>query len=103
MVSWLLLGAKCRHCKLPISWQYPLVEAITASLFLLVYWRYGLQIATPVYMLLAAALVLVTFVDLTDWTIPNEVTFPGIPLGLAFAVLAMFYPASGMTVLGRFE
>ncbi len=103
MVSWLLLGAKCRHCKQPISWQYPLVEATTALLFLFVFWRFGIQIATPVYMLLAAALVLVTFVDLTDWTIPNEVTFPGIPLGLVIALLAMFYPDSGITVMGRFE
>ncbi|MCC6488357.1 MAG: prepilin peptidase [Candidatus Hydrogenedentes bacterium] len=103
MVSWLLLGAKCRNCKAPISWQYPLVEAITAFLFLAVYWQYELTLATPVYMLLAAALVLVTFVDLTDWTIPNEVTFPGMPLGIAFSLVAMFYPDSGLVVLGRFE
>ncbi|GMU92998.1 MAG: prepilin peptidase [Candidatus Hydrogenedentota bacterium] len=100
MVSWLLLGARCRHCKAPISWQYPLVEAITAVLFACVYIRFGMTIAWPVYMLLAAALVLVTFVDLTDWTIPNEVTFPGIPLGLVFAMVAMFYPDSGLIVLG---
>lgn len=103
MVSWLLLGAKCRNCKAPISWQYPLVEAITAFLFLAVYWQYGLTLATPVYMALAAALVLVTFVDLTDWTIPNEVTFPGMPLGIAFSLVAMFYPDSGLVVLGQFE
>ena len=103
IVSWLLLGAKCRHCQTPISWQYPLVEAITGALFLFVFWRFGLTIAMPVYLLLAAALVLVTFVDLTDWTIPNEVTFPGIPMGLVFAIVAMFYPDSGLVVLGRFE
>ncbi|MDZ4860776.1 MAG: prepilin peptidase [Candidatus Hydrogenedentes bacterium] len=100
IVSWLLLGAKCRNCKTPISWQYPLVEAITAVLFSAVFLQYGLTLATPVYMLLAAALVLVTFVDLTDWTIPNEVTYPGIPLGLACAVVTMFYPASGLVVFG---
>ena len=29
LLSWLILAAKCRHCKAPISWQYPVVEAIT--------------------------------------------------------------------------
>jgi leader peptidase (prepilin peptidase)/N-methyltransferase len=47
-------------------------------------------------MALVAALVLVTFVDLTDWTIPNEVTFPGMPLGVACAVVGMVYPESGL-------
>ncbi len=103
VVSWLVLGAKCRHCGQPISWQYPLVEAITGLLFLAVFWRFGVAIATPVYMLLSAALVLVTFVDLTDWTIPDEVTLPGIPVGIACSVLYMVYPESGLTVMGPFD
>lgn len=103
VVSWLVLGAKCRHCDQPISWQYPLVEAITGLLFLAVFWRFGIAIATPVYMLLSAALVLVTFVDLTDWTIPDEVTLPGIPIGIVCSVLVMVYPESGLAVMGPFE
>ncbi|HIJ65494.1 MAG TPA: prepilin peptidase, partial [Candidatus Hydrogenedentes bacterium] len=100
IMSWLILGARCRHCKQSISWQYPLTEATTAVLFLLVFWRYGFVVATPVYMLFSAALVLVTFVDLTHWEIPDEVTYPGIPLGVACSLVAMFYPASGLFVAG---
>lgn len=96
ILSWLILGAKCRNCGNPISWQYPLVEAITGILFFLVYWKFGITLASPVYMLLAASLVLVTFVDLADWTIPNEVTFPGMPLGVVCALVAMVYPGSGL-------
>lgn len=98
ILSWLILGARCRTCKEPISWQYPLVEALTGMLFGLVYWKYGVCLATPFYMLLAAGLVLVTFVDLTDWTIPNEVTYPGIPLGVVLGLVGMVYPASGFIV-----
>lgn len=98
ILSWLILRAKCRRCGAPISWMYPLVEAITGALFLLVFLRFGFTLATPVYMTLAASLVLVTFIDLADWTIPNEVTFPGIPLGVAFSLVGMFYPASGLVV-----
>ncbi|MDQ1258174.1 MAG: Prepilin leader peptidase/N-methyltransferase [Candidatus Hydrogenedentes bacterium] len=103
VLSWLILRARCRNCGLPISWMYPLVEAITALLFLFVFWRFGFVLATPIYMVLAASLVLVTFVDLTDWTIPNEVTFPGIPIGLGLSMLAMFYPASGLLVTDVFD
>ncbi|MBN2310599.1 MAG: prepilin peptidase [Candidatus Hydrogenedentes bacterium] len=100
MVSWLMLGARCRHCGQAISWQYPLVEAITAVLFFIVYWRFGLVIATPIYLLLTAALVLATFVDFSTWTIPDEVTLPGVPIGIACAVLATWHAASGLRVLG---
>ncbi len=96
VLSWVLLGAKCRTCKAPIHWQYPLVELITCLLFLAVYWKFGMTLASPVYMTLMAALVLVTFIDLADWTIPNEVTFPGMPLGIACSVVAMLYPESGL-------
>ena len=94
--SWLLLRAKCRFCGEPISWQYPLVEGITGLLFLGVYLRFGFTLATPIYMLLVAGLVVVTFVDLVDWTIPNEITYPGIPLGIVCAGLATIYPASNL-------
>ncbi len=103
IISWLLLGAKCRHCGAIISWQYPLVEALTGTLFFFVYWRFGLALASPIYMVLCAALALVTFVDLTDWTIPNEVTVPGIPIGVGCSVIATYYPASGLHILGPFD
>jgi len=109
VLSWLILGAKCRHCKNPISWRYPLIEAITAALFLGVYIKFGAVIATPVYMILAASLVVVTFVDLDDMTIPNEITMPGMPIGLAFSVLAMMVTGTGlllddplMSIIGLF-
>jgi leader peptidase (prepilin peptidase)/N-methyltransferase len=100
VVSWVILRGKCRGCRAPISWMYPVVEFLTAVSFLGVYWKFGMTIATPIYMGLAAALVLVTFVDLTDWTIPNEVTFPGMPIGIAVAVLAMVVPDTGLVLSG---
>jgi len=98
IVSWMILGAKCRHCKLPISWQYPMVELITGLLFLAVYWKFGVSAATPVYMLLSFALVVVTFQDLADWTIPNEITLPGIPAGLLLSLVAMVFAGTGLRV-----
>lgn len=103
IVSWLLLGARCRQCGAAISWQYPLVEAVTGTLFLLVFWRFGFTPASPIYMVFVAGLVLVTFVDLAEWIIPDEVTLPGIGVGLAFSLVGMYFPESGIVVNDVFD
>ncbi len=99
LISWFVLRARCRHCGQPISFVYPLVELITALLFVAVFLRFGLVPATPVYLLFCAAMVVVTFQDLADWTIPDEITLPGIPIGLLVALLGTFLGAeSGFRV-----
>jgi len=103
LLSWLLLGAKCRNCKAPISWQYPLVEALTGVLFVIVYLRFGMTLASPVYMLLAASLVVVTFQDLADWTIPDEITLPGVPIGLGLSVIALLMGDESLLVTHPFD
>lgn len=87
IVSWVVLGAKCARCKAPISVQYPLVEAITAVLFVLV------AATTPVGPLLAArlifvcALIVLFGIDLEHQILPNVITLPGIVVGLAFSLV----------------
>ncbi len=104
LLSWLILGAKCRNCKASISWQYPLVEAITGVLFVIVYLRFGMTLASPVYMVLAAAMVVVTFQDLADWTIPDEVTLTGLPLALGLSALVLFLSGdTGLLVTHPFD
>ena len=86
IVSWVVLGAKCARCKAPISWQYPLVEATTAVLFVLVTWL------TPAGPLLAARLIFVCGlvvlfgIDLEHQILPNSITLPGIVAGLIFSL-----------------
>lgn len=100
IISWFILRGKCRHCGESISWQYPLVESLTAVLFLLIFLRFRFVWATPIYMAFTAALILVAFVDFAEWIIPDEVTLPGIPLALICALLATWHPDSGLRVLG---
>lgn len=82
VVSWLALGGKCRYCRKPIGWQYPLVESLTALLFVLSYlvWPWGWSAAG--YVMLGAWLVgLVLFMALIVYDIrwmllPNKLVFP---------------------------
>jgi leader peptidase (prepilin peptidase)/N-methyltransferase len=87
VLSFLLLRGRCRACGHPISWRYPLVEALTALLFALLVQRFGLTLETVVLMAFLAALVVVAFIDVDHQIIPNAITLPGIPLGLLAGVL----------------
>ena len=90
ILSWLLLRARCRKCRAPISSRYPFVEALTGALFLLVAWRHpppdGLALAA-VEAIFLAALVAVTFIDIDHRIIPDRITKPGIALALLAGLL----------------
>jgi leader peptidase (prepilin peptidase)/N-methyltransferase len=87
LVSWLVLRARCRTCRTRIAARYPLVEALTGALAVAVVVRFGPTPQALVAFAFAAALVLVTFVDLDHLFIPDEVSLPGILVGLGAAAL----------------
>lgn len=82
VVSYLLLGARCRNCGQPISVQYPLVEGITALLSWLLFRRFGPSLSYFVYFCFSAALIVVTVIDLYHQIIPDVISIPGIGAGL---------------------
>ncbi len=88
ILSWFLLRGRCRHCQAPIAARYPLVEALTALLFALVWRRYGWDPRTPIYWLGIGGLILGTFVDFDHLIIPDRVTLGGIAAGLALSGVA---------------
>ncbi|MGF1511567.1 MAG: prepilin peptidase [Myxococcota bacterium] len=81
VLSWLALGGRCRQCRRPISLRYPVVELLTALLFVACAARYGVHWGTPFGWLFVSGLVVTTFVDLDHWEIPDEISLPGIVLG----------------------
>ena len=83
VLSWLILRGKCRDCKAPISAQYPLVEAATGVLFVLVFWKFGLGLEFVAYAYLAALAVVLTVIDLTVHRLPDVLVLPAYPILLA--------------------
>ena len=88
LVSFLVLRGRCQSCGARISVRYPLVEAGTAALFVLFFWRYGVSMTTVGFWFLSAALVVVFFIDLDCGIIPDAITLPGIVVGVAFAAVS---------------
>ncbi len=83
VLSWLLLGARCRSCKAKISALYPAVELLTALLFLGCYLAFGLTVDGAKWGVFAALLVVLTITDLRERILPDTVNFIGLGLGLA--------------------
>ena len=90
VVSWLLLGRKCRSCRAPISWRYPLVELFTAALFVLVAVVVGPEAHLPALLIFTAGGVALSAIDIDLMRLPNKVVFPTLYIVGALLVLAAF-------------
>lgn len=82
IASFVFLGGKCRSCKKAISLQYPVIEAVTAILSVIFWLRYGLSAVGAVYLVFALALLVQSVIDWRYRIIPDEITLPGMALGL---------------------
>jgi len=85
LVSYLLLGGRCRDCQAGISPLYPAVEALTAVLLALDFYRYGFSPEFVKFALLGMLLLILVFTDLLERRIPHPVTVFGMGLGLLFS------------------
>lgn len=81
LVSYILLGGRCRSCKTPISMRYFIVELLMGLLTVLVSFHFGFSLVFILCMVFTAALVVITCIDLQHQIIPDCISLPGIPLG----------------------
>jgi len=87
IISFLILRGRCRTCHVPISLQYPLVELFTAILFLLLFRRFGATLDFVFLFVFAAAMVVVSGIDLRHRIIPDRISLPGIAVGLLYSLV----------------
>ncbi len=85
VLSWLILGGRCRHCKTRISPRYLLIELLTGALFALCYWYFGLTLSTLKYCVFAFLLLGLIFTDAETKLLPDKLTLPGFALGVLFS------------------
>ena len=84
VVSWMILKGKCRSCQAPIPVRYPLIELTCGILFALSAWHFGYGATAFGAMLLTAALIALTGIDLDTQLLPDDITLPLLWLGLLF-------------------
>jgi len=82
LFSYLFLKAKCRGCSAKINIKYFLVESISAINFVVIFHFFGVSLTTLLFFILSICFVIIFFIDLKHFIIPNELTYPLMIIGL---------------------
>ena len=98
VLSFITLGAKCRHCKTEISPIYPMVEMLTGMLFAILFYKYQLSVPFFLFCVLTFSLVVISVIDYYHQIIPDIFPLILASCGLLFAV---FNSALGDAYLER--
>lgn len=92
ILSWVFLRGKCRYCKVKVSPRYAIVELLTGILFMLIYIKFGYEIITLYYMFLISLLIVITFIDIDHYIIPDKIIFIGSGVSLIVNILGFGVP-----------
>jgi len=115
ILSWLFLGGKCAFCKVPISAQYPVIELITALIFVVLYFKLGLVWYLPFIWASFSALFALVMIDFKYYAVPDSVNFFALAMALvqpnfitaamdaAIAALALYLLGLGVSFLFKKE
>jgi leader peptidase (prepilin peptidase) / N-methyltransferase len=91
--GWLRLRGRCSRCHSRISARYPLVEAATGLLFLLLFWQFGATLQTLGLWFFFSWLLALSAIDCDTMTLPNVLTRSGLVAGLVFQVAKGLWPS----------
>ncbi|MHB1002872.1 MAG: prepilin peptidase [Thermoleophilia bacterium] len=97
IVSYTLLGGSCRRCQKPISLRYPLIEFLNGALYLAAGFRFGLEWELLLVMFFISVLVVIFFIDLDYFIIPNVIVLPA--AGIALAGMLALFPERGLELV----
>ena len=81
LLSFIILKAKCRSCSAKIKTKYFIIELISALSFVLIFHLYGISFTTLLLFILSICFIIIFFIDLQHFIIPNEITYPLMIIG----------------------
>lgn len=87
VVSWIVLGGKCRFCKAKISAQYPIIEGVNGILYVMICAVNGLEWSSVIYCFMASALLVLSIIDWRTYEIPFGINVFLFVLGIAMTIL----------------
>lgn len=88
ILSFLFLRGRCASCHEKISWQYPFVELLSGILAALLVWKFHFLFPAAIWFFtFVSPLIVVSFIDLKHWIIPDLITLPLIGVGVLVRLL----------------
>jgi leader peptidase (prepilin peptidase)/N-methyltransferase len=100
LVSYILLRGKCRFCRHPISFRYPVVEFLSGLVSVALFLRYGPSFAYLFLFAFTASLITMTFIDLQHQILPDVITIPGIVTGFFVSFFSWSEPSWSDSLFG---
>ena len=98
VISWLFLRGKCSQCKNSIAARYPLVEAATALLSVVIAMQFGVSIETLLLLILTWGLICLTLIDFDHMLLPDQIVMPLLWLGLLVNLQGTFVPLTDAVI-----
>lgn len=98
LLSFAVLLGRCRTCRQPISWRYPLVELANALFYLAIFLHTGPQIAFVFLAAFVSMLIVLIYIDAEIQILPDVIDVPGIVIGLAAGALGLYASAPMLTL-----
>lgn len=96
IISFILLGGKCRYCNKKISPRYPAIEAVNSILYLLIYLKFGLTILALKYFILASILIVIGMIDYDTQFVFTKTTIFGVVVAIIFIIIQMIVYKNGV-------
>ncbi len=87
ILGWLWLKGRCKNCRTPIAARYPMIELLTALMFVGLYFTFGVSIQAVGLAVFFCWLLALSMIDLDTMLLPNPLTQSGLLLGIAFQVV----------------
>lgn len=87
ILSYLILGGRCRHCKAAISIRYPVVEAVSGLISVMLYFKFGLSVEWGIDLAFCGALIVLALIDAEYRILPDVITLNGIWVGTIASVV----------------
>ena len=81
LLSYIILKAKCRDCSANIESKYFIVELVSALSFVFIFYLFGFTSTTILFFILSISFLIIIFIDLKHFIIPNEITYTLIAIG----------------------
>ena len=88
LFSYLWLRGRCRYCQAPIPIRLPIVEGVTALIFALLYWKYGLEAQLGIVLVYTCILIIIFVIDLEHQLVLNKVTYPSMIIAFGLSTLS---------------